>query len=171
MRVFLIGYMGVGKTTIGKKLAKRLGLRFIDLDDYITSNEYASIAQVIENIGEDYFRNIERHYLLEVTQMEDVLISTGGGTPCFFDHMTLINDSGVSVYLKMDKKSLTNRLKNGMDNRPLLKGKKPEELEGFIEDHLKERKPFYEQAHIAFDALNMNSERIEELAELIEGRN
>ena len=171
MRVFLIGYMGVGKSTIGKKLAKRLGLKFIDLDDYITSNEYASIDQVIENIGEDYFRNIERHYLLEVTQMEGVLISTGGGTPCFFDHMTLINDSGVSVYLKMDEKSLTNRLKNGMDNRPLLKGKNPEDLEGFIEDHLNGRKPFYEQAHIIFDALNMNSERIEELAELIEGRN
>ena len=171
MRVFLIGYMGVGKTTIGKKLAKRLGLKFIDLDDYITSNEYASIDQVMENIGEDYFRNIERHYLLEVIQMEDVLISTGGGTPCFFDHMTLINENGVSVYLKMDEKSLAKRLINGMNSRPLLKGKNPDDLEGFIKDHLNGRKPFYEQAQITFEALNLNSDRLEELAKLIEGRN
>lgn len=168
MRVFLLGYMGVGKTTIGKKLAKRLGLKFVDLDEVITKGEYASISQIVENIGENFFRNIERKYLEEAASKEDVLIATGGGTPCFFDNMTLINESGVSVYLEMDVKSLVNRLKNGLDSRPLLKGKSPDELSNFITIHLEEREEFYTKANITFDALNMNTQRIEELVSLIE---
>ena len=170
MRVFLIGYMGVGKTTIGKKLAKRLGLDFIDLDSVIADGEYASIPQIMENIGEHYFRTIEQQYLEEVAKKENVLISTGGGAPCFFNNMEVVNGSGVSVYLKMDVKSLVNRLKNGMDTRPLLKGKTPEELVGFITSHLANREKFYTKAKITFDALNMNPERLEELAVLIESK-
>lgn len=170
MRVYLIGYMGVGKTTIGKKLAKRLGLKFIDLDSRMTDGEYASINQIMENIGEDYFRKIEQQYLEEVSEKHGVLISTGGGTPCFFNNMELINETGVSVYLKMDRKSLVNRLKNGMNNRPLIKGKTLEELDLFVSQHLTEREPFYEKANIKVDALNMNSDKIEELAKMIETR-
>jgi len=168
MRVFLIGYMGVGKTTIGKKLSKKLGLEFIDLDKVITDGEYASIPQVMENIGEEYFRTIERQYLEKVAKKDKVLISTGGGAPCFFDNMTVINNSGVSVYLKMDEKSLVQRLKNGMESRPLLKGKSISELEEFVSQHLAQREPFYSKAKICFGALNFNTKKMEELAKQIE---
>lgn len=167
MRVFLIGYMGVGKTTIGKKLAKSLSLIFIDLDQFISSKKGMPIAEIIHQNGEEYFRLLEKKYLLELCEKNDVLISTGGGTPCFFDNMEVINKKGRSVFLEMDEKSLAKRLINGLDSRPLLKGKNLDELEAFISEHLKSRMPYYEKSNITFSALNFNSNRVKELAQLI----
>ena len=163
MRVFLVGYMGVGKTTYGKKLASRYGLNFIDLDGYISSRENVKVADIIKTQGEEVFRLLEKKYLKEVVKLDDVLVSTGGGTVCFFDNMTLINESGVSVYLKLDEKSLAKRLFNGMESRPILKGKTVEELAEFISEHISSRTPYYNRAHIEFDVLNFTSQRMDEL--------
>jgi shikimate kinase len=167
MRIFLVGYMGVGKSTYGKKLASRYGLKFIDLDGYISSKESVKVADIIKSKGEDDFRILEKKYLLEVIKLENVLVSTGGGTVCFFDNMTLINQSGVSVYLKLDEKSLAKRLFGGMAARPILKGKTLVELTEFISKHLLTRTPYYNRAHIEFDVLNFTSHRMDELMENI----
>ncbi len=163
MRIFLVGYMGVGKTTYGKKLATRYGLEFIDLDGYISSKENVKVAYIIKSEGERYFRKLEQKYLKELVKEEDVLVSTGGGTPCFFENMTLINQHGVSIYLKLDEKSLAKRLINGVESRPILKGKTIDELTKFIVQHLKERTPYYIRAHVEFDVLNFTSERMDKL--------
>ena len=163
MRVFLIGYMGVGKTTIGKKLASRLSLKFIDLDHFIAEKEHLKVAHIIERKGEQYFRILEKKYLEEVCELENILVSTGGGTPCFFQNMDTINANGRSIFLKLDEKSLINRLVNSRDSRPLLAGKNAEELAVFIQKHLNERLPFYERAHLEFDMMHLNSKRLDDL--------
>ena len=165
--VFLVGYMGVGKTTIGKKLARELQMEFIDLDKFISRNEHRSISLIIESDGESCFRQLEKKYLDQIINKPNVLISTGGGTPCFFDNMRRINANGTSVYLKMDEKSIVNRLVEGTDSRPLLKGKNRIELQEFVHQHLASRKEFYEMAQIEEDVLNFNSNRIKELVEKI----
>ena len=92
-RVFLVGYMGAGKTTVGKELAKLAGLSFIDLDYYIEGRYHKAVSQIFAERGEEAFREIERNMLHEVAEFEDVLISTGGGAPCFFDNMEFMNAS------------------------------------------------------------------------------
>lgn len=167
MRIFLVGYMGVGKTTIGKKLAARLNLNFIDLDHFIAEREHQKVAQIIENKGEGFFRILEKKYLEEVCDFENILVSTGGGTPCFFQNMDAINANGRSIFLKLDEKSLINRLLNSRDSRPLLAGKDQEELTTFVKSHLKERLPYYERAHLQFEMLHLNSKRLDELVKEI----
>ena len=167
MRVFLIGYMGVGKTTIGKKLSTRLGLKFIDLDRVMSNGLSLSISQIIDTKGEIYFRDLERETLRKVSEMEDVLVATGGGTPCFFDNIKMINQNGVSVFLKLDEKSLVKRLLRNQDSRPLIKGKSPVELDQFVKSHLSSRLPFYTQSAITYNALNSNSESLDDLASQI----
>ncbi len=167
MNVFLVGYMGVGKTTIGKRLSTRLGLEFIDLDTFIGAMENRIVPEIITQNGEEHFREIERRYLRIVSQKSNVLVSTGGGAPCFYDNMAQINKSGISIYLKMDEKSLAKRLIGAKQKRPLLKGKNETEMVHFITNHLKERKPFYEQAQISFEALKTNAGALEELVKMI----
>ncbi len=165
--VFLVGYMGVGKTTIGKKLAKKLVMEFIDLDGFIGLNEGVTVQRLIEEKGEPDFREIERKYLKELSKKDNLLISTGGGTPCFFDNMETINRNGTSIYLKMDEKSLVNRLVNHTESRPLIAGKNKEELAEFVNQHLKKRTPFYEQAKLSFNVLSLNATRLNLLASQI----
>ena len=105
-RVFLVGYMGAGKTTVGKELAKLAGLSFIDLDYYIEGRYHKAVSQIFAERGEEAFREIERNMLHEVAEFEDVLISTGGGAPCFFDNMEFMNASGTTVYLKVSVEEL-----------------------------------------------------------------
>ena len=109
-RIFLIGYMGVGKTTLGKALADRTGLSFIDLDLFIEGRYRKTIRQIFEAEGEEAFREIERRALHEVAEFEDIVLSTGGGTPCFFDNMTYMNRVGTTVYLKASPEALTERI-------------------------------------------------------------
>lgn len=163
MRVFLVGYMGSGKSTIGKKLSKRLGLKFIDLDQLISQDENQSITQLIENKGEEYFRIKEKQILIKASKMPQVLIATGGGTPCFFDNMELIKSNGVSVYLKLDEKTIVKRISQNLESRPLLKGKDPDELAEFVSEHLDSRVPYYKDADITFNTLSFNAEKLVEL--------
>ena len=143
--------MGSGKTTVGKALSKETGMMFYDLDWYIESRMRKTISQIFAERGEDGFRKLEHNMLHEVAEFEDVIISCGGGTPCFFDNMDYLNQQGDVVYLKATPEVLYKHLLMAKIERPLLKDKTPEELIAYITDHLKERAPFYEKARYTLD--------------------
>ncbi|MBB2952662.1 MULTISPECIES: shikimate kinase [Sphingobacterium] len=152
--IFLIGYMGSGKTTLAKKLASKLELPFIDTDDEIVKEIGMSITEYFQLHGEEKFRELERKQLLKTAQ-QNAIVSTGGGSPCFFDNMQWMNENGISVYLQMSPKSLFDRLSQSKPNkRPILIGKTEEELFNFITEKLTEREPFYQQAHLIIDHIN-----------------
>ncbi|OFY35698.1 MAG: hypothetical protein A2W91_14050 [Bacteroidetes bacterium GWF2_38_335] len=158
MKIYLIGFMGSGKTTAGKKLAAHLGYRFIDLDDYIEIKEGNTVKEIFETRGEDYFRKTEAAKLREVTSTdENLVISTGGGTPCHFNNMDFMNSSGKTIYLKADSGSIASRLKNSGEKRPLISGKNHEELIEFIENKLAEREVFYSKAEYQISALDLTA--------------
>ena len=150
-RIILIGYMGSGKTTVGKALSKETGMMFYDLDWYIENRMHTTVSKLFTERGEEAFRKIEYNMLHEVAEFEDVIISCGGGTPCFFDNMDYLNQQGDVVYLKASPDTLYKHLLMAKVERPLLKGKSPEELIAYITEHLKERAPFYEKARYTLD--------------------
>ena len=150
MRIYLLGFMGSGKSFSGKRLAEKFGMSFIDLDDYIKEKEGRTIREIFEKEGEDYFRKIEKECLHEMGERELTIISTGGGTPCFFDNIKWMNENGVTVFLETSVEILSNRLFDEMQKRPLLKGFSKEELKNFIEKKLEERNPFYHQTQILY---------------------
>lgn len=155
-RIFLIGYMGTGKTTAGRELAKRLDLAFYDLDHYIESRFLKTISQIFENEGEERFREIESSMLKELGEFEDVVIATGGGTPCFYDNMEYMNKQGQTVYLQASANALTKRLLQcKADKRPLIRNKTEKELLAFVEENLIKREPYYSQAKIVFETENL----------------
>lgn len=157
MRIFLIGYMGCGKSTVGKRLANKLGLRFVDLDSYLEEKYGKTVAQQFEEVGETEFRERERAAVNDTcTQFDDILVSTGGGAPCFFDNMEKMKDAGVTIYLKMTAMALASRLKNARKSRPLLRDKTQDELIAYIANSLSEREPYYEQAKIVVSALSID---------------
>ncbi|WP_085537556.1 shikimate kinase [Massilibacteroides vaginae] len=157
-RIFLIGYMGAGKTTVGKQLASRMGLSFVDLDLHIEARYHKSVRELFAERGEDAFREIERKMLHEVAEFENVLVSTGGGSPCFFDNMEFMNRSGQTVYLKVSVQELTKRLETCRQTRPVLKDRSGESLFRFIDENIQKREPYYNQASVVFDAENMLTE-------------
>ena len=157
-RVFLIGYMGAGKTTVGKDLSKFSGFSFIDLDYYIERRYHKTVSQIFAELGEEEFRNIERKMLHEVADFENILVSTGGGTPCFFDNMDFMNQNGTTIYLKVSVDELAARLELCKHTRPVLKNRSGEELKAFVAENLEKRSPFYEQASVIFDAEKMDTE-------------
>ena len=158
--VFLVGFMGCGKTTWGKKIAQALSLPFVDLDHEIVAHIGMTIPEYFKLYGEDAFRELEREYLRK-QENRKAIISTGGGTPCYFDNMNWINTHGISLYLYHTPKSLWSRLSQSDANkRPLLKGLTSEELLTFIETKLEERAPFYDQATIKFEQIHTPLEEI-----------
>ncbi|MBQ8990651.1 MAG: shikimate kinase [Prevotella sp.] len=156
-RIILIGYMGAGKTTVGKALAKELGIIFYDLDWYIENRMRKSIAQIFEERGEEGFRKIEYNMLHEVAEFENVIISCGGGTPCFFDNMDYLNQQGQVVYLKADPEVLYKHLAMSKNDRPLLRGKSHEQLITFIREQLEKREPYYTKAKYILDVSLMDN--------------
>jgi shikimate kinase len=146
MRIYLVGYMGSGKTTLGKKLAKQMKYAFIDLDHVIEKQQDRKINQIFESDGEIVFRDIEKTELQKTVLLENTIISCGGGTPCFFDNMDWMNQHGVTLYLQMTVEGLCSRLCNGREERPLLKNLNPQEVKNFIALNLAKREPFYLQA-------------------------
>ena len=153
-RLFLIGYMGCGKTHTGKRLSKKYHLDFIDLDAYIENRFRKTIPQIFEERGEDGFRKLEHNMLEEVCSFEDVIISTGGGAACFFNNIDLMNENGETVYLKASPEGLFKFLKDGKSTRPLLKDKTDDELLQFITEALAQREPFYMQAKHVVDSMD-----------------
>ncbi|MBX9853497.1 MAG: shikimate kinase [Cytophagaceae bacterium] len=151
MIIFLIGLPGSGKTTLGKELCKTLHLKFIDTDDEICKKENSTIEKIFETKGENFFRSLEKETLAEVSSHSNVVISTGGGLPCFFDNMEKINEAGISIFINVSPEIITERLFAAEDqNRPMLKGKNKEQLLQFLKDKLKERLPFYSKAKVEF---------------------
>ena len=160
-RIILIGYMGAGKTTIGHALAKVLGVPFYDLDWYIESRMRKTVKQIFDEKGEDGFRSIEHNMLHEVAEFENVVVSCGGGTPCFFDNIYYMNRQADTVYLKATPEVLYEHLQMGRTVRPLLLGKSPEEVRTFIREQLQERDKFYTKARYTLDVNLMdNHEKI-----------
>ena len=169
-RIIIIGYMGSGKTTVGHALSQELGLPFYDLDWYIETRMHRTVKQIFDEKGEEGFRKIEHNLLHEVAEFEDVIISCGGGTPCFFDNIDYINRQGETVYLKCTTDVLYKHLKMGKTVRPLLLNKTPDEVKTFIEAQLKQREPFYAKAKHIVDVSSMdNKERIKTTVDAIRG--
>lgn len=157
-RIILIGYMGAGKTTIGKILAKDLGVPFYDLDWYIETRMRKKVKQIFDERGEEGFRIIEKNMLHEVAEFEDVVVACGGGTPCFFDNMEYLVGQGDVVYLRGTPDVLFRHLKMGKGVRPLLLGKSDEELLEYIKENVKKREEFYMKANHIVDIPCMEDE-------------
>lgn len=167
-RIFLMGYMGAGKTTAGRELANQLELEFIDLDHYIQARYQKTVNQLFEEYGEAGFRDIERKMLHEVGDFENVIISTGGGTPCFYDNINHMNSVGTTLYLKASPEALSARLNTCKDKRPLIRDKDEAELYNFVVENLKKREPFYSQAKIIFTTEELiNREDVEKYVKQI----
>ena len=151
-RILLVGFMAAGKTTLGKALAKEMGLQFIDLDHYIENRYHCTVSKLFAERGEEAFRLIERNMLHEVAEFEDVIIATGGGTPCFFDNMDYMNAQGVTVFLDASVDVIYTRLTIARVQRPLVVGKSAEELRTYIAEMLGRRMPYYSRAAHTFCA-------------------
>jgi shikimate kinase len=162
-RVFLTGYMGCGKTTLGKKLAARFNCEFIDLDHILEAQEGITIADYFAAHGEAAFRELESSVLKNTPYPHKAIISTGGGLPCFFDNMDWMKAHGQVVYIKLNAGVLASRLENNKDDRPILRHKHGEELIAFINEKLTEREPFYNQANIIAEGMSLTAERLEML--------
>lgn len=143
--------MGAGKTTIGKALADTLGIPFYDLDWYIETRMHRSVKQIFDESGEEGFRRIEHNMLHEVAEFENVVISCGGGTPCFYDNIDYMNSQAQVVYLKATPDVLFEHLQMGRSVRPLLLNKTPDEVKVFIKEQLAHREQFYSKAHYTLD--------------------
>lgn len=148
--IFLIGYMGSGKTTLGRALGRRLGLQFIDLDLYIESRYMRTISQLFAERGEDKFRSIEREMLHEVAEMEDVVVACGGGTPCYYDNIDYMNRCGTTVFLSASEDRLFARLSINRNKRPLIKDLDDKSLRIFIRENLALGMPHYSKALHSF---------------------
>ncbi|HIE73408.1 MAG TPA: shikimate kinase [Flavobacteriales bacterium] len=160
MRIFLIGFMGCGKSTIGKKLAKTLSCKFIDLDKYIERKTGESIQQIFKEKGEKYFRVLETESLMEICKSDNLVIATGGGTPCFFYNMQRILDKGICIYLKMEANNLAKRLSKEKSKRPLIENLTEKYLVNFIRKKLVEREVFYNKANHIIQAKNISEKDI-----------
>lgn len=152
VRIFLTGYMGAGKTTLGKAFARKLDMPFVDLDWYIEERLHKTVGELFTERGEAGFRELEKNMLHEVAEFENVIISTGGGAPCFFDNMEFMNRVGKTVFLYVHPDVLFRRLRMAKQQRPILQGKEDEELKAFIIQTLEKRAPFYTQAQYVFNA-------------------
>ena len=162
MKIVLLGYMASGKSTIGREISKKLDMKFIDLDDYISKREKRSISEIFKVEGEIYFRKIESLYLGEILNSKDsFILSLGGGTPCYSNNMELIlNSEASSIYIKADIKTLASRLTAEKNKRPLVAYLKDDKLIEFVAKHLFERRFFYEQASITINSENKSIEEI-----------
>ena len=159
MKIFLVGFMGCGKTTIGKKLARLLNYEFADLDKLIEVKAGMTIQEYFSEYGEEQFRVLEKEVLHSLANRTDLVVATGGGAPCYFDNMEWMNQSGVTVYLSMPPRALAGRLQ-GSTTRPLLRGLAGESLVEFIANKLKEREPFYNQAQNVVSGIDLTAEKL-----------
>lgn len=162
MLIFLIGFMGCGKSYIARNLAPILEMDYLDIDKHIEENEGISIKEIFERHGEDYFRLIEKKIIEQFDPTENLIVSTGGGAPCFFNNMQVMNEKGLTIYLNRNKEKTIERLLKGQSKRPLLANLNKEELEKFYDEKLAMRKLFYEQAK-----LHVGDAEVEKIAEMI----
>lgn len=162
MKIVLVGYMASGKSTVGRLLARYLGVEFIDLDHYMEQHQQKSIKTIFSEKGEIFFRKLEHQMLTEVLEKdESIVLSTGGGTPCYGTNMmTILNKSDHSIYLNVSIPNLMERISKGKANRPLVQNIPDEELPEFIGKHLFERRPYYMQAKHTLDCNGVDAETV-----------
>lgn len=160
MIIFLIGFMGCGKTTLGKRLSRKLDYSFYDMDEEIEKKAGLSVSEIFSQKGEAAFRKMEREYLKSLNPESDLVIATGGGAPCFGDNIELMNQLGITVYLKMSPVSLAGRLQKARSIRPLIEGLGDEALLEFIHERLKEREPHYKKAKCIMKGENVKSSHV-----------
>ena len=161
-KLFLVGYMGCGKSTLGRKLSKVTNFRFVDMDSEIEQREGASVGDIFKFAGEEYFRRAERTLIEELAETEgDIIISTGGGAPTWTDNMEYMNSKGECVYLRRTAQQIASRLSpNGRQKRPKLRGLNDEELVAFMTQNMAEREPFYMQARHIVDCAERSDAEI-----------
>jgi shikimate kinase len=162
MRVFLVGFMGCGKSSNARKLARVLQYRFIDTDKLIASLNEMRVNEIFEKQGDEYFRNEETKALHEICKMDDIVVATGGGMPCFNDNMKFMNDNGVTVYLEASAGLLYHRLVKNKAKRPLIANIPDDQLLEFIVQRVKERRDFYKQAQIVYKSENLDVLKLKE---------
>ncbi len=150
--------MGSGKTTLGRLLSDALNRKFTDLDHFIEERENATVPELFKRYGEDRFRELERLAIHETAHLSDAIIATGGGAPCYFNNMDVMNQNGITIYLKLSPESLVDRLLPGREHRPLIKGKNETELLDYIRFKLAERELFYQKANIIADTDSLSPE-------------
>ncbi len=155
--------MGCGKSTLGRTLASTLKLTFIDLDSFLEEKYFRTIPQIFAEDGEDGFRKKERNVLEEVSAFDDVILATGGGAPCYFNNIDLMNHLGYCIFLDVETDSLISRLIHAKTERPLIKGKSPDELRDFIEALMQKRRPFYEKARYILTGKEIRPDQVIDL--------
>ncbi len=147
-RVILVGFMGCGKSTLGKKLANKLNVPFVDSDKEIENHFQKTIGELFAEHGESHFREIEREYIEALDLREEFVLATGGGMPCFGDNMEQLNRVGTTFYLERSPKELAHRLSNAKAQRLLISGMEKDELLEFIENKLQEREEYYKKSKV-----------------------
>jgi shikimate kinase len=160
-RIILVGFMGCGKSTLGKKIAARLNVPFIDSDFEIQKHYNKSIGEIFAEQGESQFREIEKEYIQTLDLKEDFVLATGGGMPCFGNNMELLNGVGTTFYMERSAKELTHRLVNAKKQRPLITGMSEEELLSFVEDRLILREEYYKKAAVVLPRDEQNPDAIQ----------
>lgn len=166
--IILMGYMCVGKTTVGKALAKELGRTFYDLDWYIETRFRKKVPQIFAEEGEARFREMERSMLHEVAEFDDIVLSCGGGTPRFFDNMDYMNSVGHTFYLQASPSTICAHLAMSKGERPLLAGLQADELEAYVTQQIQERSLYYQKAHRCINVDILDSfDRVKDVVKMI----
>ena len=163
--IFLIGFMGSGKTTHGRKLASYLKVTFIDLDEVFEKQNNTTIANYFSAFGEEKFRQKEAELLKNIVYPENAIVSTGGGLPCFFDNLDWMKQHGVTIYLQVPPKVIASRLAGARTERPLLQHKTGEELLQYITEKLTEREPIYLKAQVIANGVGITPQKLVGLIE------
>jgi shikimate kinase len=164
--VYIIGFMGSGKSTAGRRLATALGWTFIDLDKKIEEAAGKSIPEIFSKDGEEKFRRLETEVLMNLKSQVRTIVSTGGGTPCHADNMTFMLETGVTVYLKMSTSQLVSRLLGSTEGRPVLKNIPDDKLYDFIDKKLSSREKFYNKANIVIEGINLDINNLQSIIKL-----
>lgn len=159
-KIILVGYMGSGKTLLGKSIAETLGIRFINSDSEIEQQTDMSVGQLFEQYGENHFRSLEREFLSNFDVQESFVLATGGGTPCYNNQMEVLNAMGTTVYLQCSNETLFSRLKYERDHRPLIAGLSDEELHESIDVRMKQRESIYQLAQFIISEEDHQAETI-----------
>jgi shikimate kinase len=161
MKIYLIGFMGSGKTYRGRQLSEKLGIPFFDLDEQIVNHEGKTINEIFENSGEEYFRLVEKDLLHIITESHDSMVmACGGGTPCYFNNIEYMKRSGTTVWLNTPLDVLGARLLKEKDHRPLLKDLSADQLKAYIIKKFADRKIYYEQASVVVDDSGLELEEL-----------
>ena len=169
MLIFLVGFMGSGKSTVGKKLAARLKYGFVDTDKSIECVAGKSIPEIFDSDGEPYFRQKETEILRSLEGRKNLVVATGGGAPCHADNMQWMNEQGITIYLEMHPGSIFHRIAPRKSERPVLKNLDDVDLMEFIINELDRRKPIYKKARIVIKGENLKFEELEQKLNQIVG--